>query len=250
MAFDVQAWPTKYLIDADGVIQYAEAGEGGYVAVEQSIRYWLRQAGYDVSTVQFEPDDYHLDPEIDIAARVPDRELARTREIYAGYRRNLPFHRFPPPRPWILYDHYYENLDSDVLFEDVPQHENQRLYAHGLWHTGPESLTHARRTENFEDYLAIKFNAKTVNAVLGHDGGSPYRVRVTLDGKPLRPDQADTDIRFDEMGNSYAEVDRARMYRLIRMQHYEQHELRISSNSDRFELFTFTFGAYQRQEDN
>ena len=249
-AFDVQAWPTKYLIDADGVIQYAEAGEGGYVAVEQSIRYWLRRAGYDVSTVQFEPDDYYLDPEIDIAARVEDRELARTREIYAGYRRNLPFHRFPPPRPWILYDHYYENLDSDVLFEDAPLHENQRLYAHGLWHTGPESLTHARPTENFEDYLAIKFNAKTVNAVLGHDGGPPYRVRVTLDGKPLRQDQADADIRFDEMGNSYAEVDRARMYRLIRMQHYEQHELRISSNSDRFELFTFTFGAYRRQEDN
>lgn len=249
-AFDVQAWPTKYLIDADGIIRYAEAGEGGYVAVEQSIRYWLRQAGYDVSPVQFEPDDYYLDPEIDPAARVADREMARTREIYAGYQRNLPFYRFPPPRPWILHDHYYENLDSAVLFEDTPQHENQRLYPHGLWHAGPESLTHARITENLEDYLAVKFNAKTANAVLGHDGGPPYRVHVTLDGKPLRPDQADADIQFDEMGNSYAEIDSARMYRLIRTQDYEQHELRLSSNSDRFELFTFTFGAYQRIEDN
>ena len=40
------------------------------------------------------------------------------------------------------------------------------------------------------------------------------------------------------------------MYRLIRTTEYEQHELQLTSNSDRFELFTFTFGAYERLEDN
>ena len=249
-AFGVSAWPAKYLIDAKGIIRYAEVGEGGYVAVEQTIRHWLRQAGVDVSSVPFEPEDYRLDPEIDRAGRVGDRELARTREIYAGYRKNLPFHRFPPPRPWVLYEEFYEGLDTDVLFEDVSEHENQRLYIQGLWHVGPESLTHARSTDDFEDYLAIKYNAKTVNAVLGHGGGAPYRVRITLDGMPLSPDDADADVRFDDMGNSYVKVDEARMYRLIRTEEYEGHELRISSNSDRFELFTFTFGAYENLEDN
>ena len=249
-AFGVSAWPAKYLLDVDGIIRYAEVGEGGYVAMEQTIRHWLGQAGVDVSSVPFEPEDYHLDPEIDRAGRVGDRELARTREIYAGYRKNLPFHRFPPPRPWVLYEQFYEGLDTDVSFEDVPEHENQRLYMQGLWHVGPESLTHARATEGFEDYLAIKFNAKTVNAVLGHGGDDPYRVKITLDGMPLSPDDADADVRFDDMGNSYLEVDEARMYRLIRTDEYEQHELQISSNSDRFELFTFTFGAYERLEDN
>ena len=249
-AFGVSAWPAKYLLDVDGIVRYAEVGEGGYVAMEQTIRHWLGQAGVDVSSVAFEPEDYHLDPEIDRAGRVGDKELARTREIYAGYRKNLPFHRFPPPRPWVLYEEFYEGLDTDVYFEDVPEHENQRLYIQGLWHVGPESLTHARSTDEFEDYLAIKFNAKTVNAVLGHDGGAPYRVRITLDGMPLSPDDADTDVRFDDMGNSYLHVDEARMYRLIRTTEYEQHELQISSNSDRFELFTFTFGAYEKLEDN
>ncbi len=249
-AFGVSAWPAKYLVDVDGIIRYAEVGEGGYVAMEQTIRHWLGQAGVDVSSVPFEPEDYHLDPEIDRAGRVGDKELARTREIYAGYRKNLPFHRFPPPRPWVLYEEFYEGLDEDVYFEDVPEHENQRLYIQGLWHVGPESLTHARATDGFEDYLAIKFNAKTVNAVLGHDGGAPYRVRITLDGVPLSQDDADTDVRFDDMGNSYLTVDEARMYRLIRTTEYEQHELQISSNSDRFELFTFTFGAYEKLEDN
>ena len=65
-------------------------------------------------------------------------------------------------------------------------------------------------TEDFEDYLAIKYNAKTVNAVLGHDGGPPYRVRITLDGIPLSPDDADTDVRFDDMGNSYLHVDESK----------------------------------------
>ncbi len=249
-AFGVSAWPAKYLIDVDGVIRYAEVGEGGYVAMEQTIRHWLVQAGVDVSSVPFEPEDYHLDPEIDRAGRVGDRELARTREIYAGYRKNLPFHRFPPPDPWVLYEQFYEGLDTDVFFEDVPEHQNQHLYIQGLWHVGPESLTHARTTDDFEDYLAIKYNAKTVNAVLGHDGGASYQVRITLDGIPLSPDDADTDVHFDDMGNSYLQVDEARMYRLIRTAEYEQHELRISSNSDRFELFTFTFGAYEKLEDN
>ena len=249
-AFGVTAWPAKYLIDADGIIRYAEVGEGGYVAVEQTIRHWLGEAGIDVSLVPFEPEGYHLDPEIDRAGRVGDKELARTREIYAGYRKNLPFHRFPPPRPWVLYEKFYEGLDSDVSFEDVPEHENQRLYMQGLWHVGPESLTHARTTEDFDDYLAIKYNAKTVNAVLGHDGGAPYQVRITLDGVPLSPDDADTDVRFDDMGNSYLHVTEARMYRLIRTTEFEQHELQLSSTSDRFELFTFTFGAYERLEDN
>ena len=249
-AFGVQAWPAKYLMDADGVIRYADVGEGGYVAVEQTIRHWLGKAGIDVSSVPFEPEDYHLDPEIDRAGRVAERELARTREIYAGYRKNLPFHRFPPPRPWVLYEKFYEGLDTDVAFEDVPEHENQRLYIQGLWHVGPESLTHARATEGFEDYLAIKYNAKTVNAVLGHDGGDPYKVRIILDGMPLSPTDADTDIRFDDNGNSYLHVTEARMYRLIRTNEYEQHELQLTSTSDRFELFTFTFGAYENLEDN
>ena len=55
-------------------------------------------------------------------------------------------------------------------------------------------------TEDFEDYLTIKYNAKTVNAVLGHDGGAPYRVRITLDGMPLSPDDADTDVPLRRHG--------------------------------------------------
>jgi thiol-disulfide isomerase/thioredoxin len=249
-AFGVQAWPAKYLIDADGIIRYAEAGEGGYVAIEQSMRYWLTQAGYDLSSVPFEPDNFRLDPETDRAANVSDREGTKTREIYAGYQKNLPFHRFPPPRPWILYNDYYENLDSDVPFDDPGEHENQHLYMQGLWHTGSESLTHARTTTDFEDYVAIKYNAKTVNAVLGHDGVIEYRVWVTLDGMPIGPPQADADIRFDDAGNSYVLVDEARMYRLIRTVDYEQHKLKLSSNSDQFELFTLTFGAYENLDDN
>ena len=250
-AFGVTAWPAKYLIDVDGIIRYAEVGEGGYVAMEQTIRHWLGQGGRRclLSAVR--------------AGRLPprpgDRPRGASRRPRAGpdagdirgvSRSNLPFHRFPPPDPWVLYEQFYEGLDSDVSFEDVPEHENQHLYIQGLWHVGPESLTHARATEDFEDYLAIKYNAKTVNAVLGHDGGAPYRVRITLDGIPLSPDDADTDVRFDDMGNSYLHVDESRMYRLIRTTEYEQHELQLSSNSDRFELFTFTFGAYEKLEDN
>ena len=39
-------------------------------------------------------------------------------------------------------------------------------------------------------------------------------------------------------------VDEPRLYRVVELPSYGGTELQLSSNSDRFSLFTFTFGSY------
>ena len=58
--------------------------------------------------------------------------------------------------------------------------------------------------------------------------------------------KAGDDIRYDAEGNSYFVVDQARMFNIVRLDEFGTHELKIISNSDDFELFTFSFGHYQR----
>ena len=38
------------------------------------------------------------------------------------------------------------------------------------------------------------------------------------------------------------------MYRLVNLDSFGEHELKLSSNSYEFSLFAFTFGAYTRDE--
>ncbi len=113
-----------------------------------------------------------------------------------------------------------------------------------MWQNGRESLTHARITEDYDDYIAIKFYANSVNAVMQGDTGSPEPVRVTLDGLPLDQESAGADVMFAPDGSSYVLVGQPEMYRLVEKANFSGHELRLSPQSAEFSLFNFTFGAY------
>ena len=73
----------------------------------------------------------------------------------------------------------------------------------------------------------------------------PYTVMVYLDDMPIKNEFAGEDIKWDSSGNSYVEVIDSRLYRLIKSPDYGGFELKISSNSEKFELFAFTFGSFQ-----
>ena len=61
---------------------------------------------------------------------------------------------------------------------------------------------------------------------------------------PLDPSQAGADIRFDDEGNSYILVDKSALYHLVQLPEFGPHNLTLSSNSDKFSLFAYTFGSY------
>ncbi len=245
------AWPAKYLIDRQGNLRYHHFGEGSYAETEEVIRELLSESGsgFPIQDVKVnsspEPEE---DPEA--FGSVPSRRL--TRELYAGYYRNqaLPSSSSPslfgPLPAYIMQVEYYLQQDAAVLYEDLGDHLNNFIYLQGLWQNGQESLTHARVTEEYEDHIAIKFYANSVNAVMNGDPGSPAPVLVTLDGLPLDQESAGADVMFAPDGSSYVLVGQPKMYRLVEKAKFSGHELRLSPMSADFSLFAFTFGAYSQ----
>ncbi len=241
-AFRNRFWPAKYLIDRDGYIRYTHFGEGRYEETEQWIRKLLEETGADLSGIS---DETEPGPVIDPEARKARGDERRTRELYAGFRRNINALTTGNRPPYILQPDYFSSPGEDVLYFDNLEHQNNYLYLEGLWRSTDESIVHARETEGFTDYVAILFYATQVNAVMSPAGTEPFTVRLVMDDAPLTPDQAGVDVTFDDEGNSIVIVDEARMYNLIELASYGGHELTLSSDSDQMELFTFTFGAYE-----
>ncbi len=242
-AFDNRYWPAKYLVDKDGYIRYTHFGEGAYEETELWIRGLLEEAGVDLSDVSAStiPEPRHA-----IDLRSTDQETGLTREIYAGFERN--YGALLSSAPYVLHEEYYEEENAEVFYDDPGEHKNHFLYLQGLWRNDAERLIHARETEGYEDYLALKFSATSVNAVMAPVNGGEYQVRVTLNDKPISADAAGTDVMFDADGNGYIVVDSARMYHVVNLPKYESHELKLSSNSPEFSLFAYTFGAYDGGE--
>ena len=242
-AFRNRYWPAKYLVDKDGLIRYTHFGEGAYDETELWIRGLLEETGADLTAI---PENTIPEPRHAVDLRQKDRETGLTRELYAGFERN--YGALLSSTPYVLHREYYEEEGQEILYTDPGDYRNHFLYLQGLWRNDAERLVHARETEMFEDYLAVKFNATSVNAVMAPVNGNAYQVRVILDGQPIAMDAAGADVEYDPDGNAYIRVDQARMYNIVNLSEYGGHELKLSSNSAEFSLFAYTFGAYDGGE--
>lgn len=240
-AFNNRYWPAKYLIDTDGYIRYSHFGEGKYEETEQAIRLLLESAQQAVDDISDEQD---FTRRIDPNARGSRDPNGLTRELYAGTSRNYSALRSGFADPYVMNEEFYQKALTDIEYTDPGGYQNHHIYLQGLWHNGEESLRHARTTEAFEDYMAIRFNAVDVNVVLRTRSDTPYTVQIEMDGRPLLPEDAGRDIWFDDQGRSFITVDEPRLYSLVLLDRFESHELKMRSNSDEFEVFAFTFGAY------
>ena len=75
------------------------------------------------------------------------------------------------------------------------------------------------------------------------EGVEPFEVEVSLDDRPLRADEAGTDVVV-EPSRSYFVVDEARLYEVVSLPEFGDRELKFSSKSADFGLAALTFGAY------
>ena len=233
-AFKHLAWPAKYLIDAEGIVRYTHFGEGAYIETERQIRQLLSAIGSDITRINVGSDP---GARMDTRARSLDQEMRLTDELYAGFERNL------FSGPYIDHANYYAGPDEVRTYEDPGAHFNHFLYLQGDWFNGKENLTHARETADYEDYIALKASATSVNVVIDPQVEESFDVQVTIDGRPLKPNEAGADITVED-DRSFFVVDGARMYRILELPEYGSHELALSSNSTGFAVFTFTFGGY------
>ena len=242
--FRNRSWPGKFLVDKNGVIRFRHFGEGQYAETERRIRELLAETGVSLADIPVNSTaDGPVYPGLQSSSSIEEEV---TRELFASSIKNrIAFTNGGQKLAYIGNDEYFLDSSGVMTYIDPGDHRNHYLYLHGLWEKGRESMTHASETTDYEDYIAIKFYSNDVNVVLGRKYAD-YTVRVTLGDRPLARSQAGDDIRYDAEGNSYLLVDQARMFNIVRLDEFGTHELKISSNSDDFELFTFSFGHYQR----
>ena len=235
-AFNNMFWPAKYLIDKDGVIQYTHFGEGKYAETELEIRKLLSETGAHIDGIV--PNTYS-DPARNDQASSGEIATSQTREIYAGLGRNV-----NSQVPYIIQAEFYSNPPgTPTLLEDPGDHQNHFLYLQGIWINGLESVQHARVTKDLEDYAALKYFGNSVNVVL-ENKGEPYQVYITVDDGPIPITDRGADIEEAKDGRTFISVDQDRMYRLIESPVYGGHEMKLSSNSNEFAIYAFTFGSY------
>ena len=237
-AFSVQAWPTKFLVDQDGIIRYGHRGEGGYQETEATIRELLMETGADLDGVEAGTD---TGPVVDLRAVGSDIATSLTRELYGGYARSV-----IGTGAYVINPEYYLALDRAIDYKDSGERVNHFIFLQGVWLNGRESLTHGRETEDFQDYIGIQFYARSVNVVINPDGEVPFDVLVTLDGLPLGEEVRGSDVTVNKDGDTVIVVDGPRIYNAVELPEFGGHELKLSPNSTAFRLYTFTFGAYEQ----
>ena len=230
-AYRNRFWPAKYLMDEEGIIRYTHFGEGAYDQTERRIRRLLEEAGADLSGV---PVGLQAGASQITPLASPTRV---TRELYGGTKRNR-----QPGGSYVAQIQYYQGGTRVIEYQDSGRHQNHRFYLQGAWYNDVEAIRHARQTENYEDYIALKFTGTSVNAVINPEKPASFEVQVTIDGRPLNPSEAGADLIVAD-GRSYFTVNGGRLYQVVALPEYGEHELKLSSNSDDFALFAFTFGA-------
>lgn len=190
------AWPSKSLIDKDGQIVYNHAGEGSYRETEEAIQKALLGLN---PKLKLPPITEGGGPVFSGAGSVC---LPRTPELYLGSMRG---------------------------------HSGKLWDYRGTWKIFPEYIEHERKTETFEDYLLLNFEASEVNLVMEFGGERQAKVRLELDGKFLR------DI----------EVREAKMYNLSSLEDvphdhskgFPRRQLKIYSRDAGLRAYAFTFGG-------
>ena len=220
-AYRNQYWPRKYLIDANGIVRYDHIGEGAYLETESKIRELLREIGADLDGIQAGGVDIEKTSRAEI-----------TRELFACY--NWAFGRYlGNPQP--------EALDRLWTFDDLEDHEDGKIYLNGVWQVNEESVQ-ALPGASDDTYVAIDYEAASVNSVIRPQGDEAFLARISLDGEPVPEALRGDDVRRGDDGDTYVEVDTPRLYSIIRDSEVARHELRLHSESPDFHLYTFTFG--------
>ena len=240
-SYNNRFWPAKYLIDKDGIVRYTHFGEGGYAETESKIRELLAESNPDFKENSLPlPDEQTIDPDF-----LNSRDGEITRELYGGYSRGE-IDRVYGHGGYVQQMEYFDYKNRVGEFVIKEELEPHKLNFQGQWFVGPESLTHGRTTESFEDYLTLVYSATSVNAVLTSVSGKPYKVQVTVEDEYLTEDNKGSDIFIGDDGESYLLVTTPTIYNVISNESYvQQKTLKMSSNSPDFGLFSFTFGVYE-----
>jgi cytochrome c biogenesis protein CcdA/thiol-disulfide isomerase/thioredoxin len=205
-AYGNQYWPADYLIDANGHVRYAAAGEGDYERTETAIRALLAEAGGRVGGMSH-------------PRNVVKPSSVATPETYLGTARGQGWRSGPSSG-----EHDYG--------ASAPHELGLNEFAYtGTWSIGAQPATAVSGAE-----VDAEFQAKNVYLVLSSEGARPRRVYVSLDGKPVVSAAAGADVR-----DGAVTVTGQRLYSLVSLPTDQRHRLSLRF-APGVSGYAFTFG--------
>jgi cytochrome c biogenesis protein CcdA/thiol-disulfide isomerase/thioredoxin len=199
-------WPAEYFVDAEGQVRYAHFGEGEYGEKEHVIRELLAEAGRHVGTAR--AGGHGIAPSAGVT----------TPETYLGAARA---ERFANPQL---------SPGSHDFGRGAPSPGANEFAYGGHWRITLESATAEEGAS-----LDLRFGARRVYMVLGPSGGG-QRMQVLLDGHPIPPALAGSDVR-----DGTVRVDSQRLYELVDLPRVEQGLLTLRPQPGVMG-YSFTFG--------
>jgi thiol-disulfide isomerase/thioredoxin len=217
-AFNNNAWPGFYFVDANGRVRHRILGENSYAESERIIQKLLAEAsGLPVS-------DPLTQPAGEGAQAPPDWQNLRTPETYVGFARAQ---NFASPGG--------AKRNTSSTYQTASRLVLRHWSLAGKWKIGPEYAS----LDGASGRITYRFHARDLHLVLGRgDASGAIRFRVTLEGQPPG---ANHGVDIDAEG--WGILDQDRMYQLIRQSGtIADRTFEIEFFAPRARAYAFTFG--------
>lgn len=224
-AYSNEVWPERYLIDANGNVRFRLEGEGDDHNFEVAIRQLLVEAHPGLN---FPASDTLPMPD-----RAADCAMVPTEELYVGSwqgRGKLanPYH------------------PGETTNYKMPEKVDDGYAAiSGRWQTDPNGMIFKGKPQELKDdasRLRARYHAAEIYAVMNVADGKPERLYILQDGKPLTAENKGADVKLDDKGQSYINVDSSRMYYLVSNAQFSSHEVDLIPTASGIMIDSFTFG--------
>lgn len=227
-SYNNKSWPSRFLVDARGVIRFHRDGEGGDGAFEHAIQRLLQEAHPGLKF----PSTYTIPPETNAFAPfcgVP------TEEMYVG--------------DWhgrgVLANSKGYQKGKAAEYELPAEIGDGRAALSGPWQTDKNGMIYRGKPRNgapLADKLQMRYHAREVYAVMSVSHGPPSRIYIQQDATDLTPQNKGVDVQFDSEGHSYLEVRAPRTYYLVANPSFGSHVVTLIPTKAGLTINSFTFG--------
>jgi len=227
-AYHNNSWPSRFLVDSEGIVRFHKDGEGGDAAFEHAIQRFLLEAH---KGLEF-PSDYTIAPEPDALASSCGTP---TEEMYVG----------DWPGRGILSNPQGYHDGKTVRYELPADIKDGQAAVSGAWETDKNGMIYRGKkggAHSAPDELVMRYHARELYAVMNVSHGHSSTLYIQQDGKDLTAADKGVDVSLDAQGHSFIEVREPRMYYLVQNPSSGAHTVTLAPTKPGLTVNSFTFG--------